>query len=118
VSKSSYKVEGDLFELYISKIIYESNNDITAILIDPDLLRKRGLGQVDCCYLKNGRIYNIECKTGMGLISRGQIRRLTKTSLFLSMIFDKPSSIVKFRAFAKTDSGHYSFNISNIKELN
>ncbi len=116
-SKSSYKAEGSLFEQYISEK-FHGDKETRPILVDPDLLRKRGLGQVDCCYLKKGNIYIIECKTGGGLISGQQKRRLSKTAIFLSLVFDKPNLILKFRAVAKTGSGHYSFNISNIKELN
>ena len=114
-SKSFYKKEGTLFEKYISFILHK---DTIPVLIDPDLLRKRDLGQIDCCYIKNKKIYVIECKTGKGLLSGQQKIRLVKTSDFISLIFDRYSVLLKFRAVAKTGRGHYSFKISNIKEYN
>lgn len=114
-SKSLYKTEGSLFEKFVSLILHKQT---VPILIDPHFLRKLDLGQVDCCYIKNEKIYVIECKTGKGLLSNQQKMRLVKASDFLSLAFNKESILLKFRAVAKTGSGHYSFKISNIKEYN
>ena len=68
------------------------------VLVSQDLLRKRGLGQVDLCFFekRNNQIglKVIEVKSSPRFfLSQKQRRRLLGTCSFLSKVFNVPSSL-------------------------
>ncbi|MBG08659.1 MAG: hypothetical protein CME68_07865 [Halobacteriovoraceae bacterium] len=82
-------------ELRWSRFFHERG---VPVLVSQDLLRKRGLGQVDVCFFKKerGRIILklIEVKSSPHtFFSQKQRRRLLGACSFLSKVFNVPSSL-------------------------
>ena len=82
-------------EMRWSRVFHEKG---IPVLVSQDLLRKRGLGQVDLCFFKKeyGRVSLsvIEVKSSSyPFLSDKQRRRLLGTCSFLSKIFNVPSRL-------------------------
>ncbi len=60
----------------------------TPVLISPLILRARGSGQIDLCYLKEDCLNIIECKNG-GHLAKKQFIRLKQSGELLASILDK-----------------------------
>ena len=88
-------------ELWWSGVFHEKG---IPVLVSQDLLRKRGLGQVDLCFFKKeyGRVSLsvVEVKSSSyPFLSKKQRRRLLGACSFLSKIFNVPSGLsVRWRS--------------------
>ena len=84
-------LKGSKFERSLTQYIH---SQLTPVLIDAQLLRKRGLGQVDCCALDSQALYLFEAKFSQfqrsNLLSLSQQRRLKRSGNFLSLLFKRP----------------------------
>jgi hypothetical protein len=87
------------------------------ILISPLLLRRRGLGQIDLCYISKDIIVAAECKRGEGWVSPNQKKRLMDSIKFMSFLFNKRIRLELLYGFAKSFESAYSFKSKKIGEL-
>lgn len=94
--KTSYSSpKGEQFERELSSKFHEM---YTPVLISAEVLRSRGAGQVDLCYLHEDQLSVVECKNG-GHVSQRQYIRLKNSGEILGNILDK-SVFIKL-VFAK-----------------
>lgn len=94
--KASYgPSKGEQFEKELSSKFHEK---YTPVLISAEVLRSRGAGQVDLCYLHDDQLNLVECKNG-GYLSPKQHTRLKDSGAILGNILDK-SVFIKL-VFAK-----------------
>ena len=82
-------------ELKWSRFFHEKG---VAVLVSPDLLRKRGMGQVDLCFFKKkrGKVFLevVEVKSSsFHFFSHKQRRRVLNSCSFLSKVFNIPSCL-------------------------
>lgn len=79
------KIKGDALEKNLSQKYHRS---YTPVLISGQVLRSRGAGQIDLCYLDCDSIILVECKHG-GILSRRQYDRLKQSGDLIGKILDK-----------------------------
>jgi len=91
-----------------------------ALLVSSQLLRRRGMGQIDVAWFQNTNIFVAECKSGHSILSSQQSTRLRRSLFFLSCIFRSAGTLIKVQSseeFAKCSSSAYPFKVSKIMEL-
>lgn len=88
-------IKGERLEKELSFKFHEL---YTPVLISSKVLRSRGAGQIDLCYLHQELLNVIECKNG-GILSPKQYTRLKNSGEILGNILDK-SVFIKL-VFAK-----------------
>ena len=69
-------------ELQLSRLVHSSPLGEVGVLVSPRVLRERGLGQIDLCFIRGGRIEVVEVKGYYGP-SFSQRHRLNKTCRWL-----------------------------------
>ena len=72
------------------------------LLIEPNVLRKRGLGQIDLSIINKDKIILYECKSHVFNVQQNQLKRLRSSLKFLCTIFHREGLIKVIRPFAKT----------------
>jgi len=96
------------------------HNNAVALLVSSQLLRRRGMGQVDVAWFLKKRILIAECKSGHSILSFQQRARLRSSLFFLGSIFGSTGTLIKVQSleeFAKASPSAYSFKVSKIMEL-
>lgn len=73
------------------------------ILIEPKLLNKRGLGQVDLALKQGHQIIVAECKNHFLPLGQNQNYRLKSSLRLICQIFGLPGKILVLRPFAKSN---------------
>lgn len=87
--KNTFK-KGSALEIKVSKKLHL---DSTPVLVSANLLRKKGLGQIDLAILKEDKVLLWEIKNSPYL-SLAQKSRLLKSAQFLAFVFKQKSSLV------------------------
>jgi len=96
------------------------HNGEIPLLVSSQLLRRRGMGQIDVACLRRDRLIVAECKSGQSILSNKQRRRLGHSLFFLGCIFDLRGILIKVQSsegFAKSSPSAYPFKVSKIMEL-
>lgn len=109
--------ESDKLESEYSAHIHKNT---IALLVSSQLLRRRGMGQIDVAWLNKGNVFIAECKSGNSILSFKQKARLRQSLFFLGCLFESKGTLIKVQrpeGFAKSSPSAYPFKVSKIMGL-